>query len=64
MGANPMVPMALQYGFACKIGEKEFAMAEIIEISRLALHDQVAARLWPGAGVAVLQPLWIRPRAD
>ena len=24
----------------------------------------LAARLWPGAGVAILQPLWIRPRAD
>jgi len=26
--------------------------------------DWLAARLWPGAGVAVLQPLWIRARAD
>jgi len=26
--------------------------------------EWLAARLWPGAGVAVLQPLWIRPRAD
>jgi len=26
--------------------------------------EWLAARLWPGAGVAVLQPLWIRARAD
>ena len=26
--------------------------------------EWLAARLWPGAGVAILQPLWIRPRAD
>ncbi len=26
--------------------------------------EWLSARLWPGAGVAVLQPLWIRPRAD
>ncbi|WP_293703037.1 MULTISPECIES: Gldg family protein [unclassified Sphingopyxis] len=26
--------------------------------------EWLSARLWPGAGVAVLQPLWIRSRAD
>jgi hypothetical protein len=26
--------------------------------------EWLAARLWPGAGVAPLQPLWIRPRAN
>ena len=26
--------------------------------------EWLSARLWPGAGVAVLQPLWIRARAD
>jgi hypothetical protein len=26
--------------------------------------EWLVARLWPGAGVAVLQPLWIRARAD
>src|ERR1035438_6679684 len=44
--ANPDSPRGHPPQFACKMGSrKERRVAQVIEISRLALHDQVAARL-------------------
>src|ERR1700740_3393521 len=42
---NPNHLALIQLRFACKILQRGRDMAEIIEISRLALHDQVASRL-------------------